>query len=314
MLYKHLCMSVLILLCGCAEKIKTPLAEKSLQSDRDMLAEICPSYYLNGKGTQAEYITNTLASGTPKKAIYLPMPERFSSEYIGFDYSREGARKIIEQFKADAERGFKRKEKNCEITIPYVDEKPEIDGIILKEEWNAAYTFKGESILDSEEVPSGNTEWRIMYDKDFLYICALIPDKDIKINSEFLYKGDSLEVFIMPDREMRTYWELILAPDSSPFSAWHMVNGHGGFTSVRGVKPLNLKTAVKKYSDSFVVELALPFYAMPSLKKRLPYSGAELDFMMVRTNLDGQNYSRSAPVPFLYDGHNFAGYIHGKLQ
>lgn len=305
-----------ILLGGCKSDPVNPLAKPSQADDRALVATISPSFYYRGKGTPAEFITNTLGAGQPKKAIYLLMPERFSREYIDFDYSREGARKIIAGYIKDAERGFSWPEKKRETVIPATAVKPVIDGNIGTGEWSSAQVFKGEIPLDAAGVaPSGNTLWRVMYDREYLYFCAEVVDRDIRCDvAKFLFNGDSLEIFVLPDKEMQTYWEVILAPDGREFIAWHMVNPFGGHNSRNNIRPEKLQTAIKRTSDGFAVEAAIPFSALPTLGKSLPAAGATVYFMMVRTNRDGDHYSRSAPVPLLYDGHNIFGYIRGTLQ
>ena len=305
---------IIPVLSGCCLEPKSLPYGDSLKEDRQMLAAICPSYYDRGKGTSAEYVTNTLAGGQAKRAIYLLMPERFRNEYIQFGYSKEAARKVIARFKEDADRGFAWQMKNPSIMILPAKHLPTIDGKIDSKEWIDATVLKGEIPLNvAIKTPIGNALWRLMYDEKYLYIGISIPDKDININKDYPYKADSIEIFIMPDRQMRTYWELILSPGVDIFTAWHMVSERGGFTSQKNIKPVDIKMAVSRHEGGFSIEVAFPFYALPTLHGMLPRPNANIYFMMVRTNLDGARYHRSAPVPLLYDGHNFAGYIQGRL-
>lgn len=313
--YFPILMLTALLFGGCGSPRSTPLAEPATAEDRAMVAAVCPSYYERGKGTAAEFVTNTLSAGIPKRAVYLLLPERFEKEYTNFGCSKEAARQVIGQFKTDADRGFRWTVKNREIIIPIAIRPPVIDGELSQDEWTGAAKLQGEMLLDDgDAVPSGNTVWQVMYDREYLYFSVFFPDRDIRTGDKEIYHGDSLEMFVMPDRLMRTYWEVILSPDGRRFTAWHMASDHGGFTSRRNIRPEKLRTAVKKYPEGFAAEIAFPFSALPTLGKSLPFSGATVDFMMVRTNLDGGVIRRTVPVPLLYDGHNFAGYIRGNLK
>ena len=301
-------------LSSCTSR-ETPLAHDTTAADRAMLAEICPAYYHKGKGSPAEYITNTLSEGIPKRAIYLLMPEHFEKEFITFPYSREGARVVMARFKEDAERGFKWKHENLTMPIPEVTIPPIIDGIPDTKEWERAAILKGEISLDTDTAErKGDSVWRLMYDHEYLYLSGVIHDPDIQTESHYLYQGDSVEFFLLSEVRLGTYWEVIVNPDGEFFTAWHMSNPHGGFISRQEVRPDNMKVSARRALGQYSVELAFPFAALPSLTKPLPFRGARIDFMIVRTNKDRENYSKSAPVPLLYDGHNTVGYIRGILQ
>lgn len=286
------------------------LPPTGLPEDRAWIAEFCPSYYRRGKGTHAEYVTNRLSAGMAKRAIYRLQPERFWREFLAFGVTREEARRELEQFKADAERGFAWPHRNLEVTIPKAVTPPPLDGT-LGGSWGKALCLRGEVPLDrAEGKPEGESEWFALYDNEFLYLAARIADRDVRTAPERMYTADSVEFFVMPDVAMRAYWEVIVNPDGADFSAWHQANDHGHFISRPGIRPVKLRTAAKRIPGGYVVQIALPLSAMATVEERLK----TLHFMPVRTNLDGNMYEKSAPVPLLYDGHNYAGYIKATLK
>lgn len=285
------------------------------EEDRRMISILAPAYYLRGKGSPAEFITNNLSAGEAKRAIYYLQPERLRREYFSFGDSPEAARKVLRKFVADAERGFMWKRENLTVELRRTGKVPEIDGIIAPGEWAAAGVLYGEVPLDIDGEAKGATRWMCMYDERFLYLAAVIPDDDIVNDESIIYNGDSVEFFIMPDLDMRGYWEFIVSPGNRAFSAWHLANDHGGFISRRDVRPRSALIAGKPHAGGYAVELALPFSALPVLAEQaLPYDGAVIRIMMLRTDMSHGKYRKSAPVPLLYDGHNFAGYINAVLK
>ena len=207
-------------------------------------------------------------------------------------------------------------------SIPYAKLKPSLDGDIDSPAWKQALVFDNEYNLNSTEETASSAKWLIMWDEEFLYIAARLPDSSIK-SYEYIpgakpqpWEGDCLEMFVMPSMRLKTYWEVVVNPEGKVFDGLHRNNKNGGFIGCPEEDMAGLKTYAKILHDEsggesgFVIEAALPFKELPGyMLGNKPEPGQGLYFMMVRTN-DGK---KSSPRPFLYDGHNIFGYMDGTL-
>lgn len=261
-------------------------------------------YYKKGKGTPAEYITGQLGfMNDVVKALNILMPERLDrGDYLPDGSSVSGARKLVRAFKADAERGLAWKTPRKTIVIPY------------STTWEKALVLKGEVPLDSETAPRGDTLWQLRYDQDFLYAKITVTDHDRHFRKIRPYEADSIELFIKDDPHLDGYWELVMAPGAEPFSSRHVRTAAQGTRLTQAKKfPRGIRLHSEVTPNGFTAEFRFPFFALTRMDRALPFDGAELELMLVRTNLDHGKYTKSAPVPLLYDGHNLFGYMQAKL-
>ena len=201
------------------------------------------------------------------------------------------------------------------VTVPYVSRPPVINGTMEKQEWKNALSFHGAYLLNSSLWLDDRSTWEIMYDNEFLYFAADFFDAHIVNNSpQKPYNDDSLELFIMPDKRLNTYIEMVFSPDGGRYTKWCGQTRQSPF-EIEEFHPVRLESAVKKRPDGFSIEGKIGFSELPGyLLGNPPRPGQFLNFMMVRTNRDsGDDYRRSTPVPFLYDGHNIFGYLTAVL-
>lgn len=269
---------------------------------------------MRGEGTPAEYAARFGKTWYIRSAFYLQRPELIKPALLRQCADSAAAEQRIRKIIDEVRRGFQWKSPLRTVQIPLTAKAPVIDGEISGEEWRNALVLKGEVLLNQELAPRGNSIWRVMYDQSFLYVAAKFEDENIQINREHPYLGDSLELFLQGEAEMRSYWEIVVSPENDIFTGWHMPGKYGERCSRPGISPRDLKTAAVRTAKGFTVEIAFPFSALPSLSDRLPYPGAALHMMLCRTNrqADGK-IAVSAPVPLLYGGHNTYGYINAVL-
>ena len=202
------------------------------------------------------------------------------------------------------------------VAIPYASLKPSFDGDLDSPAWAQALSFNGEFPLETTEMKDSGIKWKIMWDEDFLYAAAALPDQSIK-SIEYgksqlgPWNADCLELFVMPSLRLKAYWEIVVNPAGNVFRGLHSNSRNGGF-SPGPMEPLEgLRASVKVLKDSYVVEIAVPFHEMPNyMLGNKPEPGQTVYFTMVRTD-DGR---KSSLRPLLYDGHNVFGYILGSLE
>jgi hypothetical protein len=130
-------------------------------------------------------------------------------------------------------------------------------------------------------------------------------------NKKSPWDGDALEIFVLPDRRLKAYWEVIVNPGNNVVNWLHLNNSDGYWVIGTDDKIRGLKTVTKITRDGFLVEVAIPFRELPGyMRGNLPKAGERINLVMVRIN-DGQ---KSIIVPLLYDGHNIFGYPEFTLK
>ena len=284
----------------------------SLWSDtiEDRLKEL-DSAFEHCEGTFIEYPARKGKTWFIRSAFYFLKPTLIQPALLRQVTNRSEANKRIQEILNDVRQGFSWTTPPAEVLVPYTPIAPEINGQISPEEWKSALIWKGGIPLNKEQMPdNGNIFWRIMYDQEYLYISASFEDNDFQIDKEEPYKGDSFEVFLMGDSDMRSYWEIVVSPENDRFTGWHTAGKYGERCSRPGIAPHALRTAAAKTPSGFSVEIAFPLNALPSLKGTFPFPAEKFRFMMLRIDRRANSHIQTCvPVPFLYDGHNIYGYI-----
>lgn len=266
------------------------------------------SFFFSGKGTPAEYATNMRGQLLRESAI-------LNGKDCG-NYA-EAVRRLAACGR-DAQIGFQWKQKRPLVNVQRLSRKPVIDGHVNAAEWENATLFRGEFQLgESGRNSFTDTEWRIGVYGNSLYVSACFRDAEQHVvsyapgGSAAPWLGDSLELFIRPSPEELFYYELVINPDGELCTFWHLNNPYGGYTRLQ--ECVNIAQArTMRTADGFSVELELPLHNLhPAWCRKLPVPGSRFDFILIRTNRNTQTYTLSAPVPFLYNGHNIFGYIRG---
>ena len=290
----------LLLLSGCRS------------ADRELAGRFNDELYFSGKNTPAEFATDKVRHPWTLNAV-----EILNGRKSG---SRVKARHWLRILSGLIDEGKKWNQPTEEITIPKTHFPVSIDGTLSEPAWKQAHVWYGDyrSIVN-EPVPfrtrcrNTGSRWLVMHDATHLYFAGSFQDQDIVIHPKKLFRGDSFELFLLPEPVLRSYWELIVAPDGSSYSGWNMKNHAGDPVTVPGILPENTRFAARRTPGGFCVEIAFPLAGLPSLSAKI----GRIKFMLFRTNSipDTQTpLCYDTPVPFLYDGHNLNGYITGILS
>lgn len=265
-------------------------------------------------GSPAEYAVRTAKNWYSRCAFYrLDLSQVLPAVELQCRSDSE-ARERIRRISKDIRRGLEWTLPRKELSIPFLSQEPEIDGVVSPGEYSGAAELRGEIPIDTPTAEAtGEHRWFFGYDQRFLYFAVEFSDSAVRTDS-IPYRADSAELFLLPEAALNSYWEVVVSPPSNRYTAWHTL-GKYGLRSSFPTAPRNLKTASRRTPRGYCVEIAFPFSALPSLSESLPYPGAVLHLMACRTDLqDGGNLIFSAPVPLLYGGHNIYGYIKAVLQ
>jgi len=198
--------------------------------------------------------------------------------------------------------------------LPHAVEKPVIDGVINENVWKSALTFRNEYRIDSTQPQNSSAVWKMMWDQDFLYVAAELPDQDIVREKEMPYLGDSVELFLMPSMHQKQYWEIIVGAGGNLYDGLQTNNRWGGWASRPEESVSGLKYKAVKTENGYAVEMAVPFNQVPNyVLGNKAESGQTLFFALVRTNRNRWSKSviYTSAFPLLYGGHNIFG--HAKL-
>jgi cellulose/xylan binding protein with CBM9 domain len=218
------------------------------------------------------------------------------------------------------------------VKIPYAVTLPKIDGNIDEAAWNNALTFEGAYPMGKTEKRSDlDITWKIMWDQNCIYFAIKCADSDIiapKLERDgrvFLY--DSFEIFVMTDKAMGGYWELVISPLDTIFdslqtanrTAWRRISrNHRNMKGFKtGIKINGSANHSSDIDNSFTIEAALPFSEMPGyMKGNKPKHGDEISFMLVKTDISesNKNVKYYAIQPLLCTCHNTWNYINATLK
>ncbi|MBN2643777.1 MAG: hypothetical protein JXR78_19165 [Victivallales bacterium] len=261
----------------------------------------------------ARFALNEIASRASWRALNITR-----GNWIGTDKDRDEAAKTLNQLKKRIESGMEWPHKTPpSYCIPYTSVSPVIDGNITDACWDKALTFKGSYSLNSTVRNDDGSVWKIMWDQKFIYVGTSFPDKDIIASEKpgYPYLGDSLEIFLMPSKRMKKYWEIIVGCDESIFEGFHCNNKYGGFVSDSNASVNGLQFKSLRKKDEYVTEVAIPFSELPNyMLGNAPKSGESIYFALVRTDKKkGENVKFYSSFPLLYGGHNVYGHAKAIL-
>lgn len=280
--------------------------------DRKLAESWSDELYFQGKSTPAEFATDKIRHPWTCDAIAVLRGKKSGS--------RPAARHWLRILSGLIEAGQKWNEPTVTITIPQTDLPVVIDGIPSEEAWQSAHVWNGDYRTFVNEPRAFHlhrrdtgSRWMVMRDSSHLYFSGTFRDQDLVIHPKKLFRGDGFELFLLPEPALRSYWELIVAPDGSSYSGWNMKNHTGDPVTVPGILPKHTRFAAFRGPDNFSVEIAFPLAGLPSLSGKTE----RIRFMLFRTNNIPETQNAlcyDTPVPFLYDGHNLNGYITGLLS
>jgi hypothetical protein len=287
-------------------------AEKSLTTDDKELLDFFSRVPRN---SPARYALNEAGWYTSWRAFKL-----LRGKWQGTDKDHEEAVKTLKQLRKRIEFGLKWPYKTPpSYEIPYAAVSPKIDGNINEACWKPALTFKGSYLLGSVKKENDGSVWKIMWNYKYFYVAAYFPDANIfaSVHPGHPYKGDSLEIFLMPSKRMKKYWEVDIGCNGDLYDGFHCNNNNGKWVSGANEIMKGLEFKASRFQAGFSVEAAIPFKELPNyMLGNLPKVGEIIFFALVRTNKNQKNgkVEYSSAFPLLYGGHNIFGHAMGKFK
>ena len=213
--------------------------------------------------------------------------------------------------------------------VPYTSRPPIIDGKLDDVLWANAVTYEGAYPMNSAVATKNpNTIWRMLWDKQYLYIAIECEDADViapalKRNDK-IYNYDCVEVFLLPDMATRAYWEIEVSPTGSLYEGLNVKHpAHWGSdinldVDVKGMKVAysvdgtpNVADKDKKEKDKgYIVELAIPFNQLPgAAADKEAKIGDTLWFTMARMDRNAHDdFTAYSFLPMLSWTHNIWNY------
>ena len=281
------------------------------QKDENLANYFKGLYHREPGNSPARYALNQIASAKSSQARQVLKHSKPSSPE-----EQQQARQYLEKLREDIRRGVAWPVKEREsLSIPFSSKPPVIDGHINEDAWQHALALSGEYPLDSFKENASGAQWKIMWDFLYIYVGAVLPDNHLVHGNFPPGAGDALEVFLMPDPELRCYREIVLGSGTNFFTALHLNNKWGTFINGKPEESGGIKFACSSSETHFTVELAIPFTSLPNYKLgNPPRSGESIFFTLVRADRDPQGQiAFSSFRPLLYSGHNIFAYPRGIL-
>ena len=287
-----LILPVLMLLCGCA---LTP-EEKAHRIADD------PYFFTAAvAGTSAAFAANQCWFWEAEREIVAGKREG----------DLPGAVAILAAIYDEVELGKAWRVMPMTVTLPELDTSPVIDGEISGGEWEYALVLDSEFSLNATVAnPSSSVCWRFAATGSALCFAVEVRDEDVVSESgrwgdaTLMYEGDCIEFFVRPDRRTDIYFEFIVNPNGELWSLKHQVNPKGWWYKLRRDYDSGAVAAVQRTPTGYTVELMLPFDIFGPL-----WNPRDFSMLPVRIDRTLAGTRRSAPVPFLYDGHNLPCHI-----
>lgn len=269
------------------------------------------SLYDLPQGNPARYALNDIGNRDSWRAFNL-----LRGDWPGADEDRAKAFKTLEALRERIDTGLKWPYQTPpSFAIPFAAASPVLDGKINEAEWSGALTINGSYLISSAIQTADGSVWKMMWSEKYLFIGAFFSDGEV-MAEEPPYKGDALEIFIMPSRRMKQYWEVVIGCDGGLFDGVHCNNRYGGFAADYDIEMKGLIYKTVRQKDGFGVEVAIPFSELPNhaLGNR-PQAGETLYFALVRTdkNQGDAEAKYNSAFPLLYGGHNIFGHAKGTF-
>jgi len=194
-----------------------------------------------------------------------------------------------------------------------------VDGVLDEPDWDAALPSKAmQSASGGRADPEANTAVMAVYDDKALYIAFHVTDNAIenprKDRDDELWKGDVVEVYLDAGSDGKDYLELQVSPANVVFDALFKSHRNPDWKVAREYTLKGLQTAVvvdgtlNKAGDkdtAYVVEMAIPFAAIPGFSGETPKPGTSFKANFFRIEArDGKVVSAQAFSPAGGDFHD----------
>ena len=272
-----ICMGSIFIICGC----------KNINPD---VSKAYDKYYLRGRGTPAQFLTDQLLDRPVCLALAVLAPPSPV-------FSHQEAERIIEQYFKDAQTGFLWK-----ITPPtfQIPENSSSDALELNDEYR----------LGSQEKRSTGTQWKIRWSSEGLHFSVVCKDTSIDACFPEPWNGDCVEVFLRIPAEIPIYREYVINPEGQTYRAVH-IRAEYGKRLAFPLKKKRERVSVRYIPQGYHVELFIPWKDLNEMDlDDSPGPGFRFQAGLLRIDAKTKPRQRQAyaPFPLLYDGHNIFGY------
>jgi hypothetical protein len=180
--------------------------------------------------------------------------------------------------------------------IPKATSAPVIDGKLTDKAWEKAMVWNDIYLFNKTEKGGPATTWKMLWDDKNLYFAFDCKDPDvvapIRKRDGGVWDDDCVEMFILPEFNFRTYWEIIISPSGSIFDSveckrakqWGMDLDPS--KNVKGLETAQVVHGTLNKSDDvdqgYTVEVAVPFSSLPGYSRSRPAAGHQIHLMLAR--------------------------------
>ncbi|MCG3149283.1 MAG: hypothetical protein PCFJNLEI_02743 [Verrucomicrobiae bacterium] len=207
------------------------------------------------------------------------------------------------------------------LDVPHAGNPPVIDGRLNDVAWAKALVLTNSYRFNETNPAPVQTTYRLLWDTNNLYFAFDCVDEDVVAptvprDSAEVYRNDSVEMFILPDRRARRYWEIAISPATGIFDSLqlkHQNEWSAAMEPTANIAGLQIGVVVHgTLNDSsdrdagYTVEVAVPFNQLPGHTNGVPVPGQTFSIMLARMNRTTRNsdFQPYAFIPLLSWGHN----------
>lgn len=171
-----------------------------------------------------------------------------------------------------------------------VKTKIDIDGHFDEPAWQGAPLIGRFYQIETFAEARTKTEARLLWDQDSLYLAIRAHDRDLcswgtKRDSDFLFRADVLEVFLQPDEDVPSRYEINVNPEGVIYDAFYPYGNTSAtrFAAWNGTfeHAIALNGTLNEWRDEdqwWQLEIRIPFSSLPSLGDKLPEPGTTWRF------------------------------------
>jgi hypothetical protein len=167
-----------------------------------------------------------------------------------------------------------------------IDKPIKVDGLLDEAAWQKADVLDF-YVPETHNAPLSKTEGRLLWDSKYLYVGLKAYDRDIwsyhKNRDDPTCYEDVLEVFFKTDPEKEPYYNFEINALNTVYDAFNIRRGKAGGDyrwkqwNCPGLKSaVSIKGTLNNCEDEdeyWILEVAIPFSGLPTLKGRVPVPG-----------------------------------------
>lgn len=218
--------------------------------------------------------------------------------------------------------------KNLAPPAPYSvaqrQEKIQLDGKLEEAAWQQAKPLAIQ-YHQLEKIEGNTATVRLLWDERFLYAAFEVPDANIiappTARDGEVWKTDCVELFLLPDRKARNYWEIEISAGGSVYDSLCQKYPDQWGSDMKVDKTMDglqfaidLRGTLDRHDDrdeGYTVEIAIPFDQLPGFPQK-PGAGDRLYALLCRVDRNDDNPDAPtlpvAQVPWASWFHNIWAY------